>query len=72
MNKRERERFINGLIENVRKDLVEENAKYPLEWDGIELRERIKDVFSQVVIKESISPKRKRDYNNFVLVNGLI
>jgi hypothetical protein len=72
MNKRERERFINGLIENVRKDLVEENAKYPLEWDGIELRERIKDVFSQVVIKGSISPKRKRDYNNFVLVNELI
>jgi len=60
------------LIENVKKNLLKEVDRYPEKWDGIELRERIKDVFSQVVIKGTMSKKRKRDYNNYCIVNGLL
>lgn len=72
MNKKERTKFITDLVNNVKKDLLKENSKYPNSWDGIELRERIKDVFSQVVIKDVIGKKRLRDYKNYILVNGLI
>jgi len=58
------------LIENVKKNLLKEVDRYPEKWDGIELRERIKDVFSQVVIKRTMS--KKRDYNNYCIVNGLL
>jgi len=72
MNKRERKKFIRQLCDNVRDDLLKESVKYPKEWDGHELRERIKDAYSQVVIKGVMSISRKREYNNFVICNNLI
>lgn len=74
MDKAERERFINGLVNNVKQNLLEESAKYPDTWDGIELRWRIADVFSQVVFGDTGKRKGKRylDYRNTVMVEGLI
>jgi hypothetical protein len=41
--------FVNGLIENVRKEIVQriETRGIPETWDGIELRELIADYFDQ-------------------------
>ena len=72
MNNKEQKQWIKGLINNVLRDILEESEKYPSNWDGIELRERIKDAFDSVVIKGVLTGKRKRDYKNFILVNGLI
>lgn len=72
MNKIERQFFILELLGHVREDILKENPKYPSSWNGIELRQRISDIYSQVVIKGTMSRKRRLDYNNYCLVEGLI
>ena len=73
MNKKEREQFLRTLIKNCKADLLKDNKKYPDNWDGHELRQRVKDVFGQVVWKGTeMTGSRKRDYNNEVIVKGLI
>ncbi len=74
MEKQKQVELIKGLIANVQKDIEEESAKYPESWDGIELRWRIADVFSQVVFGQSGKRKGKRyqEYRNTVLINGMI
>lgn len=72
MNKAERAKFIIDLVNNVKKDLLKENSKYPNNWDGHELRFRIADAFSDVVMHNVTTKKRIKDYKNFCLVNGLI
>ncbi len=74
MEKGEQIKLISGLIANVKADILKESAKYPEEWDGIELRWRIADVFGQVVFGGIGERKGKRynDYKNTVLVNDLI
>lgn len=74
MAKREQAKLIRGLIKNVKEDILKEAPKYPSNWDGVELRWRIADVFGQVVFGEVGQRKGKRylDYKNTVLVNGLL
>jgi len=71
MTLKEKKRFIRQLVNNVKKDMLSKANKMPSEWNGIELREYIKDCFSEVVISGTISRSRKRDYKNFVIVNNL-
>lgn len=70
----EQTNLIKELIANVQDDILKESIKYPETWDGIELRWRLADTFSQVVFGNIGKRKGKRylDYKNFVLVNGLI
>lgn len=70
MNAKERVKFITQLVNDVKRDLIKESKKYPKEWNGLELRERIRDFFSQVVIKGTIGRTRKKEYTNYCLVNG--
>ena len=74
MTQEEREQFIKELCNNVQFDLLKESMKYPEDWDGIELRWRIADVYNQVVFGESGKRKGKRylDYRNFVYTTDLI
>jgi hypothetical protein len=74
MNEKEKEKFLTELIDDVKKDLINESAKYPEEWDGIELRWRVKEVFAKVVFGGYTDKRstRYRDYENYVLTNNLI
>jgi hypothetical protein len=74
--------FVNGLIENVRKEIVQriETRGIPETWDGIELRELIADYFDQCrhLTSKGNSDRakghqvRRRAYKNEVLIRGLL
>ena len=70
----EQVRLIKELIANVQDDILKESIKYPENWDGVELRWRIADVFSQVVFGDIGKRKGKRylDYKNTVYTTPLI
>ena len=69
----EQTNLIQELIATVRDDILREASKYPETWDGIELRWRVADVFSQVVFGDIGKRKGKRylDYRNFVYTTDL-
>ncbi len=72
MNLEEKRDFIKGLIEAVETEIMNKTGKMPETWDGYELRWYIKDKFSEVVWGDMRkSTKRKRDYNNTILVDNL-
>ena len=70
----EQTRLIEELIDNVQDNIVKESTKYPENWNGVEIRWRIADVFSQVVFGDIGKRKGKRylDYKNFVYTTDLI
>jgi hypothetical protein len=63
--------FIRELIGNVQKDILSQVGKMPDSWDGIELRRYIADKFEEANIKRTMTPQRKREYNNTIIVNGM-
>ena len=63
--------FINGLIETVKIDILKNVDKFPENWDGFELRRIIADYFNKTAWM-TMSKKRKKEYNNEVIVNNLI
>ena len=70
----EQTELIKGLIANVQDDILKESIKYPEDWNGVEIRWRVADVFSQVVFGDIGKRKGKRylDYKNFVYTTPLI
>lgn len=70
--KNKQKRFINEMIENVKQEILRRAESIPEEWDGIELRWLIRDHFNLIAIEGVGSNKRKRDYNNEVLVKNLV
>lgn len=73
MTRKEQERFVRDLTGRVQKTLLERLPKVPEEWDGIELRSWIADLF----VEQALSPrrmglKRHRDYKNECLVRNLV
>jgi len=68
MNATEQEEFVSDLLESVKEKIVAEIAsgKIPQDWNGIDLRWLVseKSAFGG-------SGKRKREFNNFVLINNL-
>ena len=71
MERTEQLRLLTELINHVKEDIIKESAVYPETWDGIELRWRVADAFSQVVFGEvgARKGKRYRDYRNTVIIN---
>lgn len=71
----EKRRFINELINNVRKDIFARIRDMPEEWDGHELRRYIADKFDQSAMTVGKGRKdyaaRFREYKNAVLVRNL-
>ncbi len=65
MNMKEKDNFINGMIEKVKKEILNKLDKIPESWDGIELRFYIKDCFSAVVWGD-LSDRRSKDHRNYV------
>lgn len=70
MNKQEQITFINELIENVRKDIVERVQKEaPEAWDGHELRQYIADKFNEAVFVK-MNRARMKEYHNTIMISG--
>lgn len=71
MTKEEQLEFVNQLIVNVHDDIdsVIREGKTPESWDDIELRQYLADKFADATM--FMSRSRKREYNNYILVNNL-
>ena len=63
--------FVQGLIENVRKDLLRDCEKWPEHWEGHELRRFIARRFDQVVTG-TWRKGQARDFNNECTVRNLL
>lgn len=66
--------FVRDLMTSVRKDVLAKIAQMPENWDGIELRWYVADKFAASALNPigiSYQQKRKRDYDNEVLVRNL-
>lgn len=74
MTYEEQTTLIKELVANVQGDIIKESIKYPETWDGVEIRWRLAEVFSQVVFGQFVNKRDKRykDYKNFCIVNDLI
>lgn len=66
--------FIKALSYHVCKYIVDDiqAGKVPETWDGYELRQLVADRFEAAIhVGGGLSPKRRREYNNTVIVNDL-
>lgn len=75
MRKIDQMRFVNDLTQSL-KDTIREkigNGLIPENWDGIELREYLAELAdrSRATYMKSKRERRRRDYDNTVLVNNL-
>lgn len=72
MDKQEKIEFVRGITELIANSIIGkiEDDRIPDNWDGIELRQFIEDK-AKMVNFVSMDRKRKREYNNTVLVNDL-
>lgn len=71
MEKSEKIEFVESLCESVKKEVITKILidKIPDNWDGFELRWYLAEKFNQQTYQHS--RRRKREYNNTVLVNNL-
>lgn len=69
MDAETQKKLVKSLCDNLASFVIGqiENGKIPENWDGIELREYLAE---QTIIRP-ISGKRKKDYKNTIIVNGL-
>jgi len=67
MTPQEQKKFIESLIKAVQDELLD--TEIPSDWEGAELRQWIADKFRRQIVH--MSPKRKADYNNTMIVNNL-
>ena len=66
----EKKKFIQQLVSNIEADLVSKIPRMPKEWDGVELRKYIADVFAGCVLSGTMSRGRLKEYNNTILISG--
>jgi hypothetical protein len=76
MNKREQIRFTRDLVRSVTRTMTDQirKGKIPQDWDGLELRELLKDKFAEQSVKMHLDRSfktRYKEYKNHVLVNYL-
>jgi len=64
--------FIHELVDNVKNDIIRKVKDMPEEWDGIELRWYISEIFGEVVFGgfQDKKSKRYKAYRNFVITTG--
>lgn len=73
MNKDEQIVFVKALTEDLAKQLIIkiENGRIPESWDGLELRWLIQEQVTWNNYSSKTMKKRKREFKNTCLVNGL-
>ena len=67
----EKRRFIRELVSRTREELLKKVSMVPEEWNGIELRTFVADVFKREDCRRIMSRARVHDYNNVMLVRNL-
>jgi hypothetical protein len=73
MTKTEQEQLIISLTQNLQSDLLKKVDKMPENWDGHEIRRFVLDYFqTNYVIGTALNGKRKREYNNTIIVENLL
>lgn len=70
----EKTKFVNQLVDNVKKDILKKVEQCPDDWNGIELRWFIKDYFNLIVFYgfNDKRTKRYKEYKNHVICNNLV
>lgn len=71
MTLKQKKTFIRDLTKSIMAQVIVAAANMPEEWDGIEIRQLLADKFNQATHPRLLSGKRKRDYDNEVLVRNL-
>ena len=71
MTKREKEKLIKDLANNIANAVIEKIDDIPEEWDGLELRELVADKARYYSRYFSGNKKRYKNYKNEVLVRNL-
>jgi hypothetical protein len=71
MSEAEKRTFVKELCDRIKYDILNNIAlgKIPEEWDGFELRQLVADSCQNSHF--AMKGKRKRNYNNAILVNNL-
>jgi len=71
MRKEEKVEFIKDIIKAVKRQILSNLDMIPDDWNGIELRQYISDMYSKTIVVR-MDKKRKRKYNNDVVVRNLL
>ena len=71
MTKGEQSIFMTKHIQDVGTQILKKVKDLPKNWEGLELKQYIADYF-QGDIKRYFTLKRKKDYNNDIVVNNLL
>lgn len=73
MTQNEQKLFVYQLGNSIVHELIQQidRGNIPPHWDGIELRELLADKFARETYHELMRGKRKKDYNNTVIINNL-
>lgn len=72
MTRYQKEIFIEQLCDSIRDRSQKAVEFMPEAWDGIELRQYLADQFTNAVLKGTMTPARKRAYNNEITINNKI
>jgi len=76
MTKEEKKVFVSGLMASVTVSIFDkiDSGDIPEEWDGIELRWYLAEKLGQQTVSPTnfYTKGRKRDYDNAVLVSGVL
>lgn len=72
MNAQAKKEFIEDLINMVRDDILSKVDAMPEEWDGVELREYIKDRFVDCTHLTALKGARRGAFRNTLLTNGVL
>lgn len=72
MKRIEQVKFINDLVNSIKRDLVADVPRIPAEWDGHELRQWIIDRFTErAALGSLMRGARRREYQNDVITHNL-
>ena len=71
MRKEEKVEFIKDIIKAVKRQILSNLDMIPDDWNGIELRQYISDMYSKIIVVR-MDKKSKRKYNNDVVVRNLL
>ena len=72
MTKEEKTAFVETLCNDLKGFILSKVDKMPEEWDGVEIRQLMEDAVAQQYNWTKMSSKRKRDYNNEVVVRNIL
>ena len=64
-------RIVNELCETLHNSLLKNVDAFPQNWSGIEIRQYIID-YAKCNLVVPMNKKRKREYNNDIVINNLL